>query len=387
MPTLTLQQLLKRQTILGVVQRLVTPNSMIQATYGMLPGQRAVRSVSGRDIGWDLYDATRQTAKGRAPLAPPAVSPKKPIGHVNAQAFRMHDSIILFEEEIFQTRPLGGAIGTVDERGRDYVSRQIRTLTDKYRNAREFMASRVMMGGFGVKVDGDDHFLLELGGSGETFQVLTQIPAAHLSQLEMGTGGNILDASWHLAGTDIVGHLYSINRALIRVSGRGLKHVWMNSQTFKSTLLVNTGLRALGGSAMTVHEALSRKEVKNYDGQSSDGGFIVIFRAIPWVTFHIYDAVLNVGSAPDSTAVADSTDIIPTNKALFTPEVDREWIGWVEGSEVIAENVMSPGREVKGFDLWPTRVIDPAGWQLKGIDNGLPGQFVPKATAFGTVIF
>lgn len=385
--TVTIQQMLRRQVIIGLVQRLVTPANVLSSFYGMAPGMPAVKSFSGRELGWDLYDATRKTAKGRAPMTGPATSPRKIIGHVNAVAFRSHDSIMIMEEEVFQTRPLGGQIGTVDPRGRNYVTRQVRTLAQTFQNSREFMASRAFMGGFGVKISGDDHFLLEKSGSGYTFNVEMQIPANNLTQLDMGTGSNILTASWATAGTSIISHLMNVNAALMRISSRPLEHIWMNSSTYVRTIMQNTEIRTLGGSANTYFDIFGKRQIENQDGKQVFAGFAVVLKAVPWVMIHVYDGVLNVGDVADSTAASACTKIIPDDKAIFTPAPDPEWIGWVEGSEVIAENVMSAGREAKGFDSWSTRVIDPAGWQTKMIDNGLPAVFVPNAVCFPTVVF
>ena len=49
------------------------------------------------------------------------------------------------------------------------------------------------------------------------------------------------------------------------------------------------------------------------------------------------------------------------------------------------ENIMDNGKQVYGFHSWSTNTIDPAGVELKMIDNCLPVLYVPKSIAYGTV--
>ena len=69
------------------------------------------------------------------------------------------------------------------------------------------------------------------------------------------------------------------------------------------------------------------------------------------------------------------------------PEPSRDWVGWINASEYVKENVMDAGRQVFGFHSWSTNTIDPAGIELKMLDNGLPVLYVPKCIAYGTCVF
>lgn len=382
----TLHQLFQTPTITRVVSRIKTPLSLFQQFLGQLPGQGAHDSVSGRHVGWDIFDATRLMAKGRPPGNGPAtVSPKR-VGHVSSVAYRAHEKIHLAQEQIFRTRPLGAQFGNVDVRGQSYINRQTTFLTQRFRNNREFMVSRMFRNGFGVKLSGEDWIPVERGDANALFTVDYQIPSTHINQLDMGTGSNIIGASWHLAATDVIGDVLAINKAMERTNGRPLRHVWIDSTTF-GYLLNNTGLQTIGGSAFRVFESLSSRQMRSTEGVP-DSGFDVIFRALPLQTFHIYDAVLAnddlaPGSAEDTTA--NTSQLVPTDYAIFMPEPDPSWQGWIDASEVVAENIMDPGREQFGFHSWTTRVIDPAGWELKMLDNGLPALYVPKSVAYGHV--
>ena len=383
---ITLQQLFQTPVITRVVSRFKTPMSLFQQFLNVLPGQTATESVSGRHVGWDIFDKTRSIAKGRAPGSGPATAQPKAVGHVSAVAYRTHEKIPLLREQIFRTRTPGAQFGQVDSRGQGYIARQMQYLTQRFRNNREFMVSRLFRGGYGLALDGEDFIPTELGAAGNVMDVSMQLPDTHKNQLALGTGSDIITANWHTSTTDVMGNVYSINEAFERLHGYPLRHIWCGTALFKS-LLVNDGLESVGGTAFRVFESLSARQQRSAEG-IQDSGFDVVFRALPLVTFHVYDGVLTtpeLSIGGDETTTANTSKLIPDNKIICTPEPDGNWGGWIEGSEWIAENYTDFGREVFGFHTWTTPSIDPAAIELKMIDNGLPALYIPSAIAYGDI--
>jgi len=378
---ITLQQLMQTPVITKVVSRIKTPLSLFQNFFGMNPGGAASQNVSGRHLGWDIFDKTRLIAEGRAPGTGPATVQRKSVGHVSAVAYRAHEKITLLHEEIFRTRPLGQQFGVVDVNGQNYVNQQIAYLTQRFRNSREFMISRMLRGGFGVKQTGESWIPVELDAG--TFNVDFNVPAAHKDQLAMGSGGNLISANWNLAGTDIIGDVLNINKSFERLHGRPLRHIFINSTMFQH-LLGNTGLKNVGGTAYRIFDSLNARQMKSAEG-IPDSGFDVVFRGLPLQTFHVYDGVLNVDKTTDSDTTANTSLFVPDDVAIFLPEPSNDWVGWINASEYVKENVMDAGRQVFGFHSWSTNTIDPAGVELKMLDNGLPVLYVPKCIAYGTV--
>lgn len=382
---ITIHQLFQTPTITGVISRIKTPLSLLQNFYNVQVGGSATENRSGRNIGWDIFDSTRTFAQVRAPGTGPGTTAHKAVGHVSAQAIRLHEKIMINQEYVSRSRPPGSPFGTLDGSGQQYVRRQLEYATRRFRNAREFIVSRVFRGGFGVAVTGEEWKLTEFNDASALFNVDFQIPASNKTQLELGTGASVLTSPWDDPGTSILTQLYAINRAYERLHGFPLKHVWINS-TALMWLMNNVEMQAIGGSAYRVFDSITRREMKSEEGRA-DTGFEVEFRAIPWVRFHVYDGVLaaQTPTTVDGTAEADVSRIIPDNYAIFTPEPSPEWLGLINGSEWVAENVMDQGKEVFGFHNWTTRVIDPAGWELKLLDNALPALYIPKAVSFGQV--
>lgn len=379
---ITLQQLFQTETITRVVSRFKTPLSLLQNFYGLQVGGPAAMNVSGRYVGWDIFDRTRMIARMRAPGAPPGTRSHKPVGHVSAQVMRLHEKIVILQEYVARTRPLGAQFGTLDGNAQMYVRRQLEFGTQLFRNAREYMVSRLFRGGWGVRYVGDDWYFTELGQG--HFDVNMQLPPDHTGRLRLGGDSDIITSSWEDPSTPVISHILKINAAFERLQGRPLRHIWINSVTF-GWLLLNTELQAVGGTAYRIFDSMTRREMKSEEG-IPDTGFDVVFRALPLWTFHVYDGVLAAPSSTvDGTDAAQVEKIIPDGRAIFTPDPSSDWCGIINGSEYVAENVMDEGREVFGFHNWTTRVIDPAGWEIKFLDNSLPALFIPKAIAYGTV--
>jgi len=381
----TLGDLLRDKSIMGVVNRIATPLSLFQNYLGMGVGSSPMIQAQSRQIVWDIFDSTRTVASGSAPGTGPTRVTRKSIGQGYAACMRMHESLLMLDEEIFRTRPVGAPVGTVDQNGQAYIARQINYMTQRVKNIREFMVSRMFYGGFDLDVDGQVYRPVE-AGSGD-IQIRTQTPAAHFAQLALGAAAaDLITASWDNANTDIAKQLNNVNAAMSRIYGAPLRHVWINTGVYNH-LLNNSKLQSQGGSVMRPFDKLSARDIKSVEG-IPDTGFDVVFRACPLFTFHVYDGVLNLNDATgNSTSADDVTMIVKNNTAIMHPD-KGDWCGWAAGAEPFRRNLaQQTSSVVQGFGAWATPTIDPAGHELKFIDNGLPILSVPKAIMTPTVVF
>jgi hypothetical protein len=383
--SMTLEQILSAPFVLRLVNQIKTPVSLFQNFYNMKLGGSAHQQFSGRNVSWDIFNATRRLAKGRAPGSGPATSGQQPMKVATAQAYRMHEKIMLHQDRIFRYRPLGGAVGTVDSGGQKYIASQVKNATQRFRNAREFMVSRMFRGGFSVTVSGQDMLLGELSASGYTFNVESLIPSTNLNQLELGSGANIITEPWDDPNADIITQILNIRAAYERLHGWPAEHFWIDSVT-AGDLMYNNNLSQVGGSAYRIWDSLSRREITSEEG-IPDNGFDIVFRAMPLVTFHVYDGVLasDVDTPGyDETTAANTAKLVPSNNCIITP-APGDWCGMLDGSEMVAENLWDQGTERFGFHNWSTRVIDPAGWEMKFLDNTLPALFQPNVVSYATI--
>lgn len=375
MATVSYAQLLSAPVVTRAISQIKTPQSRMQSWLNMQPGGSNVNQVGGHYAGYDIFNKTRSIASGRAPGSGPGSIAANVIGHVPVMIYRAHEKIMLLEERIFHTRPLGRNWGEVDVRGQSYVTKQEEYLSQRFKNSREYMVFGMLKGGFDLLNSGDD-WVPVASGSG-TFTIDYQVPSGNKSQLDMLGGGDIIGTSWANAGAPVVGDILAINAAFEQLHGRPLRHVWINS-TMLNYLLVNTGLINLGGTANTVFQQMAPNNFRGPDGVP-DTGLEVVFRGLPWVTFHVYDAGLDVNGT--------YTKFIDDTHAIFLPDPGPDWCEMMEGSEIVAENVMDPGSERFGLAAWTERKTQPAGFELIAVDNCIPCLYVPKCVAYGTVVF
>ena len=371
---ISFDELTSSTTIRRVVSQIKQPNNRFQKFYGMGIGGAHVTSPGGEQLGWDIFNNTRTIARGRTRASGPGTTHGQRIGHVSAQSYRAHDKIHIEQSRLFRRRPLGQNWGNVDQRGQSYLTRQEAFMAQRYANNREFMISRMFRGGFGVLQDGDD--LIPVEKTGGTFDVDFQVPAGNLGvgPDKMGTGtGDIISASFDLAGTNIFQAHMDIDAASEKLSGYQIQNFWINSATasyyFQNTSLLDT----VKGTANVLFNNFGYEGTKRPDGTETTDK-IIIFKALPFLTFHIYDAVLDVNGT--------ETNILPDGALLGTPDPSSDWAEWMEGSEIVAENVMDPGTERYGFHPWLERTTQPAGWDLIGVDNGLPALYIPNSVVY-----
>lgn len=349
---------------------------------GMQPGGPFTSDQGGDKFGYDVFDRTRLMAMGRPPGTGPATIAPNVVGHITVSAYRAHEKMTLLESRIFRTRPLGGQWGSVDTRGQQYVSKQEEYMSQRFRNNREFMVSRMLRGKFDVKIVGDNWVAVETG-SGH-FSVDFKVPAGNKSQLDMLGAGSIIDVSWANNAANIPLHLLKINAAFEQLHGLPLRHVWINS-TGLNNVMNNLYMQNIAGTANRVFESFLPTGIQGPDG-IEDTGFTVRFNAVPWITWHVYDGGLDISTTGIDTS-GTFTKFIGDTQAIFLPDPSSTIWEWYNGSEIVKENVMAPGEERFGLQAWTTGVIDPAGFEMKAVDVGMCVPYIPKAIAFGTVVF
>ena len=140
----------------------------------------------------------------------------------------------------------------------------------------------------------------------------------------------------------------------------------------------NTALQGLAGTANRVFNSFEPTGLSAPDG-IEDTGFTVVFEGIPWLTFHVYDGGLDVNGT--------FTKFIDDTAAVFTPDPTSDWTEFYNGSEIVKENVLSPGDERFGLQAWTESTTQPAGFEMLALDVGIPVLFVPTVPAYLTVVF
>lgn len=384
------EQLMKPVQIMKLVRRLSQTSAFFQTLMGMGVGSAPSMVVPAglRTFGYDIYASTRTTARATSPMTPPNRIGRKPIGQQSATLVRFHDSMPIYDEQVFGGRRIGGRLSEVDATGQSYIRLQVEHLMRTFFNAREFMISRMLRGGFSlVPEEGDSYKLSELNDTATsgTIQVDYGLPSENVGDL----GGIIASGEgWDTASAPILEHLMNLSKRMARTSGFYPKHIILNSSTV-TPLFENSTLQNIRGSAFRVFDEFTQREINPADANSS-AVYRVVFGALPMWQFHVInDGLVTEEVVPNEanqSSVANFKLFVPDGKAIIIPEPSRVWAGMAAGTEPVRERVDQNGlRMVQGFGLWRTPEIDPPRFEVKALDNAVPVLFMPKVVHFADV--
>ena len=388
---LTYEQLFHPAFITGLVQRYSSGNNFFQRLFNMRPGDAPTASVPGKIGQQDLVDPSRIVGGVRNDGVGPHLVTPKSVGSSTVVCYRYYESINVLDEKLFPVRPLGGPLQTVDPQGRTHFAQQIAHLGERMSNLREFAISRMLQGGFDLKrLNSNDQNIVPVESGSGDYSVESGLPAAHKTQLALGTAGaNLITADWSTASTEIASHCHSVNEAMLLKSGMPLKHIIVSTATYNS-MRQNTKLQNQGGQVERPFENMSDNPLTNKEGDMN-GGFTVRFRAMPQYLVHVYDGFLQTqDNSDDNLDGRDRTKLIkvvPDNYAYFLPEISTRWFGWQAGSEPVKKNIASTASEiVSGYDTWDIPVNDPPGRQVRMLDIGMPYLKMRESVMYAEVI-
>ena len=386
MPGVSQDQLMRPIQIYKLVRTLYAQAAFFQNLLGLGPGSAPSIVTDQRTFGYDTYAMTRTLAPVTAPDAPPVPMGLKPTGQNTATLVRLHGFIQILENSLMGMRPPGGRLGEVDDRGKAYVGMQLTHLIESFKNSREFMISRMLRGGFSLKVDEDNGYrLYEKEDPNGTIQVNYNLPAENTADL-----GGIIGAGegWDNAGAPIFKHFMDLSKRMARTTGMMPRHCILNSTT-ATPLFTNTTLRSIQGANYTIYNSFTQKPISPEDRNSS-AVYTVVFGGLPQIKFHILNEglVLNevVPNLANQTSTTNFKLFVPDGKAIIIPQPTRAWMGTAVGREYIRENPSSSQlREIVGFGTWRTHEIDPARYDVKALDNVVPLLFMPGVVHFADV--
>jgi hypothetical protein len=380
------EQLMKPIQIMKVVRRLHQVGAFFTNFMNMGPGRAPDIITTTRTFGYDIYASTRTVAPITAPFAPPAQMGLKPIGQNTATLVRSHGAIPILDEKIFGSRRVGGPLSSVDRTGQSYYRLQLEHLVTSFRNSREFMISRMLRGGFGLKQSfGDQYRLQERSASDNSITVSYGIDGENFADL-----GGIIGAGegWDQTSAPIHEHFMELDKRMARKTGYSPRHCILNSSTM-APIFQNTVLQKIRGDAFRIFDTFTKKEISPGDARSS-AYYTVVFGALPHINFHVLNEglVLNevVPNETEQISTANFELFVPDGKVMILPEPDRIWAGTAGGVEPIRERVdQTTPREVQGFGIWRTPTIDPSGFSVKALDNFIPLLYIPNVVHFADV--
>lgn len=351
--------------ILGVFSRVKKAANPLSRLLGFNIGGSNRRPYAGREFVYDVFNSTRTVAQGRGPGQSSAVIEPQLVGQVRGTFPRAAEKMLLTDEKIHNLRAIGGPAGELDKAGETYINRQQLYMGERFANVIEFQTAAMLRGGYTFVQSGDT---LAHDFTGTGVSVDFRVPSGNKSQLNMLGAGNIISASWATNSTDIPTQLFGINNALLQLNGFSLAHICLTSSLWNS-VVNNDYVQAQAGSSAAPAE-ISKED---------DGTFTAVLKAMPWLTWHIIDNGLNIGTSNTYTKLISDTSFIGF------PEPSAEWCEYLDGSEMVTEGPTGTRSEKFGAYAYGHPQHDPSGWAMYGGLNGCPSLIVPSAVVYGTM--
>ena len=376
----SIQQILQPITLTKVVSRQMAAEKWILQFMGMAPGGANEEFFGhGRDGSYQVFNNTRQIARGRAPGTAAASAKRNPIGRVPITYPRQHERIEMLAEDLHNLSTIGDP-RTRDEAGAAMIRRQMSFQAQKAANWRATLVIGMLRDELFVHTDGDD-WTMNFTTAGSQFRINHQMPAGNKTQLDMLGTGNIIGQSWDNPSADIPGDLNGIDAAFQELYGGRLENIICTGAIWQH-VLNNDNTASQAGISNTAFRRFERMVGTREDGSPLNVSVGEI-SARPGLLFYITDEGLDLG-APDSETF---TKYVGANEAIFMPNVDIGTFSFQLGSEPIAEFDGGPKTTRVGLSAWSKESADPTVTAIYVLDNGLAINHIPNSVAYGTVVF
>ncbi len=390
-----LQDLLLPSFVRDVVTRVLGPSQFLSESFNFGIGGSGVKTVPtpGRTYTYDIFDNVAKPANARASNAPAGTVAVNPVGNNTVTLGRFSEKINLDYNQLLQIRKLGEGAGVPDKNGAAYIERQARVLRTRQEIVREVITGAMFNGGkYGYWVSGDDW--VPTYNTSPTFQVDMKIDTGNIltggsfaAGLQMGTGSNIVTATWATDTTDIPLQLDGISSAFEDLVGAPLKRIYCGTDVWNN-VLNNTKVRQVAGTS-NVPAQFERIEVKN-DRKGITTHIVNRLVARPWIEWYVSDHSIEIATSGATTFAR--TKVLPRNYCTFMidPTIavgdgGSTWMQMIEGSMIIKDNDWSPPVDRQGFYAWAKEKSDPATVEYH--TNQIVGMelSVPKAIAWARV--
>lgn len=376
-----IQSLLSPNVLTTVVSQTAATSDWLINLMGLGPGGRnEVFEGHGRYGAYSIFNKTRKVGQGRAPATAAGKSAPNAVGQVLFTYPRMHDSIALPAEILHNLAQIANP-AMRDKAGADMIKRQTDYLGEKCANWRKAMLIGMLRDSLYYTTDGDE---VKFNYSGTGTRVDFQMPSGNQSQLNMLGEGNIINATWATASTDIPDHLGKINRGFQIMCGGGLKAAIITHQIF-NFIRRNDVVQDEHGTSMPPYLRYEVLEMAGKPGESMKNVLVVELRSFPGCTFYVTDEVIDLGY--DSSESLQP--IVPANSGIFLgfDPGANEVVKCMQGSEPIAEYDGGPEEVKIGLNAWSVKRSNPTVTELYGLDNALIINYIPKAIACATLVF
>lgn len=360
----TLQEILHFENLVKVINE-----AKATVVGGILPEVmfRPTARFVGNQASFYKITSTRRTAQLVMYGAPSKAIELPGVAKVPVTLLHSYES---FQHEPNLLQQLMSTDGRMQQLAEEECGRKSRIFAQRFVNLRRAAAySALTLGKIYIDKDGE----LTVNSGDALITIDFGIPAGHFDQLNIDGSGNVIDAKWSTAATDIPGQIATIQKFALTECGYGIKHAFYGKNV-PTYIASNTAMKEFLKMNPAWAKGVGRGTIPN--------GFIDLL----WTPAY----AANYEAKDGTTKWFFDDDMV-----LFTPdENDLGWWSWLEGSYAVPGEIRIAGdatqalasvQNVFGMGGYAEVTNDPVGIKSYGFDTFLPALSVAKSIYIATV--
>ena len=358
-----IQDFLYYENLVGSVQQVVdgVPEDILP------PGFLNVTDrVEGKTGEYTMYAGTRETARIVTYDAPARARTMTGVKKVPVSLLHTFESLPANPTVLMQLQSEDSPVR--QDMGRQTIARNLVDFGQRLRNLRVCAIYSIFRYG-AIYFDASGNLLPN--STGAYFSLDFQIPAGNKNQLDILGEGDIIDASWATAGTDIVTHVRKIRRAARVKTGYKIQHAFYGAN-IPGHLLGNTDIATLIAASPTLATAIANSPSEIPQG----------LLGLQW---HPVDDAFFVAGGGTDVFGGDATGTVQSwsldDGIVFTPDPSPDWWGFAEGTypvptttDIVSgmEAALSSFSQVQGAFSFAKCTHNPPGVEHFAGDTFLP---------------
>ena len=318
----TLESLLAGRNMSRLVQNVKSglpftlPVSFLTPTDPMIPGH--------------TFEYPQVNGSRRLALLVSQGSPARRQGHQGV-TYKSVNMLRTFESQVFNANKLRNLVEVEnpqqrDAMGRSFVERNIMDFKKAQMNLVQTTAA-VMLLKFSLHANEQGELLTS--SSGAVISIDPGIPAGQQSQLDILGSGSIIDASWSVAGTDIIGHLAELKRQMLKLGGWTMRFAFHGKNIPKYI-----GSNTVAKEYIDQTPALATQRFTGANMVPNG------FQDLTWV---------NCSDMYYIDADGTTQQILGDDDVVFTPEPSSDWWRMAHGSEMVPTGIAQVGSDAQAM--------------------------------------
>lgn len=243
-------------------------------------------------------------------------SPAHRIGHQGV-SFQSANMLRSFESQAFNANKLRNLVQVEsqqvrDQMGRAFVERNVLDFKQRQMNLVQTAAASMLLR---FALHFNEKGALLTSSSGAVVSIDPGIPAGQLNQLNILGGGAIIDNSWAVTSTDIIGDIDEIKRQMLKLGGWQMRYAFHGKN-----------IPAYIGANTVAKEYIDRTPA--LASQRFTGANVIPdgFQDLTWI---------NASNMYYIDADGSPQDMLGGDEIVFCPEPSPEWWKLAYGSEMI----------------------------------------------------